>query len=223
MQRTAAVARGYGRCIRPRWPRQFSTLPQGALQEIFRPGRVHDVVNPRLVETSWVSDPSRLLPDSDRSEVDELCEKLQREWKAEAVVVVLDSLAADVQPTGFAAALLNFWGVGDQRLHTGLLILLLTGQRRLEMRTGYGLARILPSEVLQSLQQSMVPQLAAGSPGRALCQGLKGALQKLEEDAPKHWRNQEGASSDRQRNSHGFGGGQTPVDEFMPKDRVAPK
>ena len=206
--------------------RCLSSNPQlkEAIQEMLRPGRVHDIVNPRLVPTdgtspSWVSDPGRLLPDLDRSQLNELCEKLQSTWKAEAVVVVLDSLAADVNPTGFAAALLNFWGVGDRRLHTGLLILLLTGQRRLEMRTGYGLARILPSDVLQSMQrETMMPHLAAGKPGQALCEGLRAALQAMEA-APQHWR-QTGST---EQNSHGFGGGQTPIDEFLPKDKTAPK
>ena len=31
-------------------------------------------------------------------------------------------LPEDVQPTAFAAALLNFWGVGDARLHSGVLV-----------------------------------------------------------------------------------------------------
>ena len=197
---------------------------QGALEEILKPGRVHDIVNPRLVPTdgtspSWVSDPGRQLPDADRAELHDLCEKLQLEWKAEAAVVVLDSLAADVNPNGFAAALLNFWGVGDRRLHTGLLILLLTGQKRLVMRTGYGLARVLSSDFLQSVQREMVPHLASGRPGRALCDGLHAALQAMDQ-APKHWRRAAGTGT-TEVNSHGFGGGQTPIDEFLPQAKTA--
>ena len=218
------------RSARPRHLASDSTVPLGeALQEIMKPGRVHDIVNPRLVPTdgmapSWVSDPGRLLPDAERSELNELCEKLSSEWKAEAAVAVLDSLAVDVQPTAFAAALLNFWGVGDRRLHTGLMVLLLTGQRRLEMRTGYGLARILPSEELQRIQQqAMVPHLAANRPGQALCEGLKACFHMVEHKAPKHWKQTHSNGPSVERNSHGFGGGQTPIDEFLPNKKLAPK
>lgn len=41
--------------------------------------------------------------------------------KTEAAVVILEALAPEVSsPSGFCAALLNFWGVGHPRLHTGL-------------------------------------------------------------------------------------------------------
>mmetsp|Transcript_1483 Transcript_1483/g.4569 ORF Transcript_1483/g.4569 Transcript_1483/m.4569 type:complete len:379 (+) Transcript_1483:1484-2620(+) len=77
---------------------------------------------------SWVSDVGRLLAEEDRAAVDALCEQAHDAWRVEVAVVVLDSLPADIRPSAFAAALLNYWGVGDARLRSGLLLLLLLGR-----------------------------------------------------------------------------------------------
>merc|ERR1712196_54706 len=151
--------------------------------------------------------------------VDKACEEVFQAWQAEVAVVVLDALPADVQPTAFTAALLNFWGVGDARLHSGAVILLLMRQRRLEMRVGYGAARVLTPEVLKSIQdEQMVPHLRAGKPGDALAAGARGMLAALEAAGPSQWRRQRSVDDCKpETNRHGFGGGQTPMDEFTKK------
>lgn len=127
--------------------------------------------------------------------------------------VLLDGLADDVHPAAFTAALLNYWGVGDNRLHTGILFLLLLGQRRLEACVGYGTARVFPPKVLLGLQtELMVPHLQNGSPGAALLGGVCGVLETFEDSGPAHWRRKDVFS---EPNRHGFGGGQTPMDAFQ--------
>lgn len=211
------------------------------LRQYLSPARVHDVVNPRLAGApapaalaarpaggaggaaagelaapSWVSDAGHLLGDTERAEVDALCEQVYAAWKVEVAVVVLDALPEDVRPTAFGAALLNYWGVGDTRLRTGLVMMLLLSQRRLEMRVGYGAERILRPEVLKAVQdERMVPQLKAGNPGAALREGLRGVLEVLEAKGPPHWRRHPG-DPPPERNRHGFGGGQTPIDAWLP-------
>ncbi|CAK9039478.1 unnamed protein product [Durusdinium trenchii] len=113
---------------------------------------------------SWVSDSGRFLEASEQRRLEELCEALAN-TNVEASVVVLAGLHPEVSSvSGFAAALMNFWGVGHPRLHTGLLVMLLVQQRCLEMRVGYGLARLLPTEKLQQIQQ----ERAAERPERHL-------------------------------------------------------
>lgn len=193
------------------------------------PSRVHDVVNPRLATAdpqaevveertaSWVSDVGRLLDEEDRRQIDALCQEVNSEWRMEVVVVVLDSLPESVRPAGFAAALLNYWGVGDKRLHTGVLALLLLGQRRLEVRTGFGAGRVLKPGVLRAIQEErVIPQLRANAPGEGLAELVRGVRDALATDGPRHWK-QETAKGDVELNGHGFGGGQTPIDEFLPE------
>jgi len=184
--------------------------------------RVHDVVNPRLAFSEqegpgWVSDLGQTLSDEERRRLNSLIDEVVAKWRVEIGVVVLDSLPKDTNPSGFAAALLNYWGVGDKRLHTGVVVLLLLGQRRLEMRVGYGMGRILTPAKLQEIQQvRMLPYLKAGSAGGALEAMLVATMEALEKEGPNHWRSITAKDPDKEKNSNGWSGGQTPIDEFLP-------
>uniref|UniRef100_A0A7S4RPK7 TPM domain-containing protein n=1 Tax=Alexandrium monilatum TaxID=311494 RepID=A0A7S4RPK7_9DINO len=204
--------------------RTSASLPQrGAVDALLSPSRVHDVLNPRLgmadgERASWVSDVGSLLDKDSRADVDALCDEVHASWCVEVAVVVLSSLPEDVHPSAFAAALLNYWGVGDVRLRTGLLVMLLLGQRRLEMRVGYGTQRVFSPETLKAIQEErMVPHLRAGAPGAALREGLRGIQAALDAKGPQHWR-RSASSGPAEYNRQGFGGGQTPIDDFKPKD-----
>lgn len=191
------------------------------------PARVHDVFNPRVGmgeggEPSWVSDIGQQLPAAQRDELDRLCDSLHSAWCAEVAVVVLDGLPEDVNPPGFAAALMNYWGIGDCRLHTGVIVLLLNRQRRLVMRVGHGAARVLGPEVRQAIQdEHMIPHFRGGQPGAGLCAGLQQVISTFEDKCPPRWR-RDPAAPKPELNRHGFGGGQTPFDEFMPEQGSAP-
>jgi len=204
-------------------PASVRKATEEAVGRLLAPKRVHDVFNPRFGVTedsppSWVSDVPKLLSDTDSTEIDAICAALVEAWRFEVAVVLLESLPEEIQPSAFAAALLNFWGVGDKRLHTGLLVLLLSKQRRLEMRVGFGAGRALPPECLRSIQdECMVPHLRNGAVGAALRDGLRAVSIALEAGAPSHWRRDK--SAQHEPNRHGFGGGQTSIDEFMPTSR----
>ena len=59
-----------------------------------------------------MSDVGQWLSREQHAEVESACAELSSKWKAEVAVLVLDALPAEVQPSAFAAALLNYWGVG---------------------------------------------------------------------------------------------------------------
>jgi uncharacterized protein len=76
-------------------------------------------------------------------------------------------------PKEFATGLLNTWGVGAAKANNGLVVLLVTGVRRLEMETGYGLEPLLPDGWLGAMQaERMVPSFKAGDYGGGLEAGL---------------------------------------------------
>merc|ERR1719410_248672 len=129
------------------------------------------------------------MDDQARAAVDATCRDLRAAWRTEVAVVVLDALPEDVNPPAFAAALLNYWGVGDPKLHTGVLALLLLKQRRVDVRVGYGAGRVLKAELLKKLQEErMVPRLKEGAVGPALDGMVKGIWEALDKDGPQHWR-----------------------------------
>jgi len=192
-----------------------------AVNRLLVPQRVHDVFNPRLgaeedADPSWISDVGKQLTEVEFKNVDAHCAAIHSAWRFEVAVVLLEGLPDDVQPSAFSAALLNYWGVGDKRLHTGLFILLLSKQRRLEMRVGYGADRALPKDLLRRIQEEkMVPHFKHGAIGQAFSEGLKEISATLQAKAPSHWRRDAAVPVADEQNRHGFGGGQTSIDEFM--------
>eukprot|EP00746_Dinoflagellata_sp_MGD_P144693 gnl/MRDRNA2_/MRDRNA2_77398_c0_seq3.p1 gnl/MRDRNA2_/MRDRNA2_77398_c0~~gnl/MRDRNA2_/MRDRNA2_77398_c0_seq3.p1 ORF type:complete len:279 (+),score=58.76 gnl/MRDRNA2_/MRDRNA2_77398_c0_seq3:32-838(+) len=219
-----AVSKQVGPCGLNRKPFPYRTFSSDAdfAKRLLCPGDVYDVFNPRIgmedgQQPSWVSDLGSFLNAAEKEEINRHCDQLQALWRVEFGVVVLDGLQKDVAPSAFAAALLNYWGIGDPKLHSGLLVLCLVGQRRLEMRVGFGLNRLLTTDVLAATQQNhMVPKMRAGGLGAGLVSGVEALVTEIEARGPKHWRRT--SESPVAPNHFGFGGGQTSVEEFMPKE-----
>lgn len=183
------------------------------------PNLVSDVFNPRLgiddgASPSFVSDAGRRLSAVQKAGIDAACDEIRSGWRVEVAIVVLDSLPENVQPTAFLAALLNYWGVGDPKLHTGLVVLVLHEQRRLEMRAGFGALQAMPYDALEVIQRErIVPHIREGRLGRGLVEGLRGIVALLERDAPQDWR-YDALAPPSDPNRQGFGGGQTDIEEF---------
>ena len=138
---------------------------------------VSEVPNPREVD-SWVSDTADILDAEQEARLDTLIGALNAETSVEIAVVTVHDV--DGTPKQFATALFNHWGIGDAELNNGLLILLVTEQRRLEMETGTGLDALLPSDWLQDMQElRMVPHFRAGDYGAGIVAGLEEAANRI--------------------------------------------
>ncbi len=131
---------------------------------------VGDVPNPHS-SGGWVTDMAGVLGIAEETAMNEMIQALHDDLTVEiAVVTVVD---VDGTPKSFATALFNSWGIGDAQANNGLLVLLVMGERRLEMETGYGLEATLPDGWLGSMQQrSMVPLFKQGAYGAGLVAGL---------------------------------------------------
>ncbi len=76
---------------------------------------------------------------------------------AEVVVVIVNTTSPYV-PADYGTKLLNEWGIGKKENNNGLLILYAVKEKRIEVRTGYGLEGILPdSKIGRLLDESYVP------------------------------------------------------------------
>lgn len=118
------------------------------------------VPNPRA-QNLWVADTAGVLDDAVEARIEERLTALHAETDVEVTVVTVDDVPGD--PKGFATDLFNRWGVGDANANNGLLVLLVMGQRALEMETGYGLEPVLPDGWLGSMQaRTMVPRFKEG-------------------------------------------------------------
>lgn len=142
---------------------------------------VTDVPNPRPHDL-WVVDMVGVLDASNADRMNARAEMLHRETTAELVVVVVPDVDA-ATPKDFATELFNAWGVGDVDANNGVLVLLVTEQRRLEIETGYGLEAQLPDGWLGGMQaQHMVPLFKQGDYAAGLEAGVNAIDDRLRLD-----------------------------------------
>lgn len=139
---------------------------------------VGDVANPRA-RGGWVTDEAGLLTPPAAARLEARLERLHADLDVEIAVVTVETVDAPT-PKEFATALFDHWGVGDRDANNGLLVLVVTRERRMEMETGYGLEGVLPDGWLGSMQAAeMVPAFRAGDYARGLEDGLAAIDERL--------------------------------------------
>ncbi len=158
---------------------------------------VETVPNVRLRDASaYITDPNKLLDDDEYFELNSLLGALRDSLNIETAVVVLPSIEMDEYGSAreFANKLFNRWGLGDNELNNGLLILLITneGEREIVFETGKGTEQVLTDGISKLIQTNeMVPWLKDGEYGKGLIAGVKEiskvieGTSGLEEPAPK--------------------------------------
>ncbi|MGF1479043.1 MAG: TPM domain-containing protein [Cyanophyceae cyanobacterium] len=124
---------------------------------------VESVPNPRQEDDTWVTDMAAVLSDTTEVKLNQLITDLEAQNGSEiAVVTVPDTAPAD-SPKEFAADLFNYWGIGKADADNGILFLISTGERRIEIETGYGIEAILPdTQVDHIITEKIVPRLKQG-------------------------------------------------------------
>ena len=89
-----------------------------------------------------VSDYANLLTPGQIAEIESLVQKIRKTGYALAVVTIPTAGTRTVKQ--YATEAFNSWGVGDQGSDNGILVVLSTGERRIEVETGYSTEAILP-------------------------------------------------------------------------------
>ena len=96
----------------------------------------------------------QVLSPATRAELNRLAERVRAATNAEVAVVTLPNVLGEPKP--FATRLFNYWGVGDPVLNNGVLVLIVPGQRRVEVEIGDGLdASFNRNEWLQEVADGM--------------------------------------------------------------------
>ena len=140
---------------------------------------VETVPNTKLVNNSYVSDPSRILNDSTVERINQLLGDLEKTATAQVAVVMLPSIG-DEDHFDFAQQLFRYWGIGRAGTDNGLLILFIMDQRNIRFHTGYGLEGILPDVTCKRIQQRfMVPYFKEGNYNTGLLRGVEAVVSIL--------------------------------------------
>jgi uncharacterized protein len=136
------------------------------------------VPNPRE-RGVWVSDVAAVIPEDAEARMNALIDALERKVGVEIAILTMPDVEGT--PKEFAVRIANEWGVGKKDRNNGLVVLLVTGQRRLEMETGYGLEGVLPDGWLGEMQNAlMVPAFKRGDYGAGLETGLAQIVARIE-------------------------------------------
>ena len=109
--------------------------------------------------TRYVCNPANILTPVATDSIDSMLYALEQQTGIETVVAVLPTIG-DADCYDFAFALGNKWGVGKSKNDNGLVVLLVTDQRCIQMVTGYGLEGHLPDAICKRIQlNDMIPYL----------------------------------------------------------------
>lgn len=112
-------------------------------------------------EEFFVNDFADVLTEDNRKEILSRGAALQKKTKAQLVVVTVDTVG-DNDISEYALNLGREWGVGDEEEDNGIVILLSTEDRLVEVAVGYGLEGALPdSKVGRILDLYGVPYFKA--------------------------------------------------------------
>lgn len=107
--------------------------------------------------TRYVSNPDGILSIEAQTQADSIIARIWRESTAEVVAVIVNEIeGADINT--FATELFTHWGIGKKDNDNGLLVLIVKGQRKAVLRTGYGMEGVMPDAIASRIiRNDMAP------------------------------------------------------------------
>lgn len=124
----------------------------------------------------YVSNPDGILSRHTVARADSIIQGIWDKTTAEVVVVAVKTIGNDDIDT-FATELFTKWGIGKKDNDNGLLLLIVTDQRKAVIRTGYGMEGVVPDIIAgRVIHDDMIPHFKEGDYNS----GVIEALRKLE-------------------------------------------
>ncbi len=146
---------------------------------------VNEVPNPRQVSGGWVTDMANVLQPETEAQLNQMIDRLEQRNGAEIAVVTVPETKPSVSPKAFATELFNHWHIGKKDRNNGVLFLISTGDRRVEIETGIGVEAFLPdSRVSDIIQQEVTPRFKQGDFDGGALAGTSALVVVLERQEP---------------------------------------
>jgi uncharacterized protein len=124
-----------------------------------------------LQPEGYVSDFARVVDPATKTALEDYCTRVEAQTGVQIAVVTLETLAGEPLED-VANALFRKWGIGKKSTNEGVLLLLVTQDRRMRLEVGYGLEPILPDGFSGSILREMRPALKESRYGEALTEAL---------------------------------------------------
>ncbi len=134
---------------------------------------VETVPNTKLVNNSYVSDPTHILNDTTTARINQILGELENKATAQVAVVMLPSIG-EADRFEFAQRLFEHWEIGKAEKDNGLLVLFILDQRNIRFHTGFGLEGVLTDARCKQIQQQfMVPAFKEGDYNSGMLRGIE--------------------------------------------------
>ncbi|GAA6618858.1 TPM domain-containing protein [Scytonema sp. NUACC26] len=143
--------------------------------------QIQDIPNPRQQYGGWVTDMANILSPETEAQLNKMIANLEAKNGTEiAVVTVLETQPA-ISPKAFATELFNTWGIGKKSKNNGVLFLVSTGDRRVEIERGSGLRTSLSDrKIRQIIDSDIIPRFRQGYLEAGILKGTENAIAILE-------------------------------------------
>jgi uncharacterized protein len=122
--------------------------------------------------TGYVNDFSHIINPQTKATIEGIAQKMAQDKQAELVVVTIPTIGA-MPLNAYATKLFNQWGIGDKETNNGLMILVVTLDRKLRIEVGLGMEKKVPNSFAEKIVREMRPLLSARDFDGAV---LKGTL-----------------------------------------------
>lgn len=137
------------------------------------------VINPKTAGNEWVSDMAGVIDHASESAINSLLNQLEQQTGVEIAVVTIHQSDGRT-PKEFATELLNRWGIGKKGKDNGVLVLMVTEARRIEVETGYALEGVLSDgKVGAILDAEVIPRFRNGDIGGGLLAGVRAMAEAI--------------------------------------------
>ena len=148
----------------------MSTLLRWLLPFFLAAGAAFPVDWTALKPQGYLSDFSGVVDARSKTQLEQYGAVVERQTGVQMAFVTLPTLEGE-PVEDVANTLFRSWGVGQKGKNEGILLLLVTGDRRSRLEIGYGLEPIIPDGFAGSILREMRPALRLQQYGEALLAG----------------------------------------------------
>ncbi len=146
---------------------------------------VEQVPNSRRINGGWVTDTANILTPQTEAQLNQMISELEAKNGSEIAVVTVSDTAPSATPKQFATALFNRLKIGKAGQNNGVLFLISTANRRVEIETGTGLQTILPNFFVSNIiKQQITPRFKQNDYDGGTIAGTKALVVTLQSYQP---------------------------------------
>jgi len=111
-----------------------------------------------LQPINYLSDYAGIIPDKDEAKINYLIRHYKKVTGVEMAVLTIPTLGDEIDLEDYAQVLFDKWGVGEENVNNGVLIIISSEDEILRVQPGYGLEELLPDAICRRIEDDiMVP------------------------------------------------------------------